>query len=635
MSPMGSNFALGDGQMSAEHMEYYRLRAAGGVGLIIMENVCVDYPQGSNGTTQLRLDEDRFVPPLYTFNETMHRYGCCTSVQLNHAGCSALPERIGAQPVSASAIRLTNGSYTEELSVEEIRRIALQYAKAAARAKQAGFDSVEIHAGHGYLINQFLSPTWNHRTDEFGGNIENRARFCRMILDEVRKAVGLQYPVLMRFSLEEFTEDGNNLEDSLQLLELLKDGVDLLDASVGAKYAMDVAQLPDGWRTYVAKEAGQRLSIPCAIMGNIRDPQMAEDILDRGDADLIVIGRGLLADPQWPLKAQRGESDLIRPCISCNIGCVTHRSMLNQPIRCTVNPSIATEEWHKSHRVTKLCNVVVVGGGISGLEAACTAAETGCTVTLLEQDTNLGGWLGAVSKIPRKFRLGRLLNYMLIRASGLKNLTCLTGVPVTEELIEAFKPDLVVWSAGSKPLLPPIDGLHEHLNTAHGSVHDIAYFLEHLEQEAASSEKRIGIAGGGAVALDIAEFFAENGNQVFLVEQLPSLGKDLDLFSKRYMEDVLAKHQAEIYTSHRLIAVHSNSFVVSDEQGTKVLDFDCAYICLGLQANTMPILLQQSLQQKGIAVSSIGDGKQARRIYDGIQEGRAIVDTLNVLGFYE
>ena len=635
MSPMGSNFALADGEMSAEHMEYYRLRAAGGVGLIIMENVCVDYPKGSNGTTQLRLDQDRFIPALYTFNESMHKYGCCTSVQLNHIGCSASPERIGTQPVSASAIRLADGSYTEELSAEEVKRIAVQYGRAAARAKQAGFDSVEIHAGHGYLINQFLSPAWNHRTDEFGGSVENRARFCRLVMDEVRKAVGEQYPILMRFSLEEFTEDGNTLEESLRILEMLKDGVDLLDASVGTKYAMDVAQLPDGWRTYVAKAARERLSIPCAVMGNIRDPQMAEDILNRGDADLIVIGRGLLADPQWPLKAQRGEADLIRPCISCNIGCVTHRSMHNQPIRCTVNPSVAAEEWHKSHQVARRCNVVVVGGGISGLEAACTAAETGCTVTLLEQETYLGGWLETVSRIPRKFRLGRLLNYMRRRAEDLKNLTCLTGVQVTEELIKAFKPDLVVWSTGSKPLLPPIEGLREQVNAAHGRVHDISYFLDHLEEEGRMSGKRIGIAGGGAVALDVAEFFAENGNQVFLVEQFPAVGRDLDLFSKVYMGDVLAKHQAEVYTSHRLVEVRPDSFVVSGEQGAKVLEFDCAYICLGLQSNTPPAAMQQDLQQSGIACSTIGDSRRARRIYEGIHEGRSVVDTLKALGFYE
>lgn len=206
---------------------------------------------------------------------------------------------------------------------------------------------------------------------------------------------------------------------------------------------------------------------------------------------------------------------------------------------------------------------------------------------------------------------------------------------MTEELIKAFKPDLVVWSTGSKPLLPPIEGLREQVNAAHGRVHDISYFLDHLEEEGRMSGKRIGIAGGGAVALDVAEFFAENGNQVFLVEQFPAVGRDLDLFSKVYMGDVLAKHQAEVYTSHRLVEVRPDSFVVSGEQGAKVLEFDCAYICLGLQSNTPPAAMQQDLQQSGIACSTIGDSRRARRIYEGIHEGRSVVDTLKALGFYE
>ena len=635
MSPIGSNFALESGEMSREHLEYYRLRAAGGVGLIIMENVCVDYPKGSNGTTQLRMDQDRFLPPLYVFNETMHKYGCCTSVQLNHGGCAAVPARIGGAAVSASAIPLADGSYTQALSAEKIEHIAKQFGRAAARAKQAGFDSVEIHAGHGYLINQFLSPTWNHRTDEFGGSIENRARFCRMVVDEVRRAVGEDYPVLMRFSMDEFTQTGNHLEDSLALLELLKDGVDLLDASVGGTYAMDVAQMADGWHAYLAGAAKRHLAMPCAIMGNIRDPQTAEDILTRGDGDLIVIGRGLLADPQWPLKAQRGDLASIRPCISCNIGCVTHRAMLNQPIRCTVNPSLTTEEWHKQHTVKGHCNVVVIGGGVSGLEAACTAAETGCRVTLLEARSELGGWLTHISRLPNKARLKQLLDYMRNRAQRLKNLTCLTNTAATQALIDAFKPDLVVWSAGSAPLLPPIQGLEEQLGDPAGTVYDLSRLFENLDFAGSITGMRVGVAGGGAAALDLAEYFAQQENQVFVVEQRPAAGQGLDPFTQRYISRVFEAHKVELYLSHKLESVTSNCFRVSDGAQTHSLPFDYAFICLGLRPNVPPAGLQAYLAQQGIPLLSIGDSAGARRIYEGIQEGRNIVETLKTLGFYE
>jgi len=634
MSPMGSNFAQSDGQMSPEHIEYYRLRAAGGVGLIILENVCVDFPKGANGTTQLRLDQDCFIPSLYTFNETMHRYGCCTSVQINHAGCTAIPARIGCTPVSASNISLADGSFTEELSVEEIYRLTKQYGRAAARAKNAGFDAVEIHAGHGYLLNQFLSATWNHRTDEFGGSVENRARFCRLVIDEVRKAVGENYPIMIRLSLEEFTETGNTLEESLAIMETLKDGVDIIDASVGIKYAMDVAQLPDGWRTYLARAVKERFGIPCAVMGNIRDPKMANELITQGETDLVVIGRGLIADPQWAMKAQAGRDVYIRPCISCNTGCVAHRLDLNQPIRCTVNPSIDREEWHKIHQVKKRCNVVVVGGGVSGLEAACTAAETGCTVTLLEKEAELGGWLRKIAKIPRKFRMQRLLDYMLHRADALKNLTCLTGVIATSELIRAFKPDLVVWSIGSEPFHPAIPGLQERLNAPNGRVTDVNGFLKNLDKEADITGKQILLAGGGPVALDIAEFFAENGNQVTIVEMLPEIGRGQDTFSKQYTLEVFAKHKVVTLLSHRVKEVRDDSVLVFCGGEQKEIPYDYAFCALGLRSKPVETDIWRVLETSGIPCVSIGDGKQARKMYHGIAEGRDIVEYLKAMDVY-
>jgi len=635
MSPMGSNFAQSDGQMSPEHIEYYRLRAAGGVGLIIMENVCVDYPKGANGTTQLRLDQDCFMPALYTFNETMHRYGCCTAVQINHAGSTAVPARIGTTPVSASRIPLADGSFTEEMTVEEIHHLARQFGRAAARAKMAGFDAVEIHAGHGYLLNQFLSATWNHRTDEFGGSPANRARFCRMVIDEVRNAVGHQYPIMIRLSLDEFTETGNHLEDTLEILEFLQDGVDIIDASVGVKFAMDVAQLPDGWRAYIARAVKERFGKICAVMGNIRDPQMADDLIQQGDTDLIVIGRGLIADPQWASKAQNGKTQEIRPCISCNIGCVKHRMGLNQPIRCTVNPCMDKEEWHKAHKVAKHCNVVVVGGGISGLEAACSAAECGCRVTLLEKEPELGGWLRKLARVPGKFRMQRLLDYALHRAESLKNLTCLTGISATPSLIRAFKPDLVVWSVGSEPANPPIPGLREQLASPAGKVRDVNGFLDHLDEEAAITGKQIVLAGGGPVALDVAEFFAQNGNQVTIVEMLPEIGRGQDTFSKIYIQELLAKHHAKILVSHRLEEFRPDCVLVSSSEGSQEIPYDYAFSCLGLKSRPRQADLLDELAEAGIPVLQIGDSKAPRQIYDGIAEGRNVVETLKVLGFFD
>lgn len=217
MMPMGSDFAGHDGELSDEHIKYYELRARGGTGLIMVENVCVKYPEGSNGTTQLRLDKDCYIPRLFTLTEACHRQGALMGIQINHAGASAMSSRIGMQPVSASRFpSKAGGEIPRGLSKEEIASIAKDYGTAAKRAVNAGFDVVEIHAGHSYLISQFLSPTTNDRTDEFGGSAENRARFCRMVIDEVRKAVGPRVPISLRLSVDELVEGGNTVEDCLE-----------------------------------------------------------------------------------------------------------------------------------------------------------------------------------------------------------------------------------------------------------------------------------------------------------------------------------------------------------------------------------------------------------------------------------
>lgn len=385
MMPMGSDLAGHNGELSDEHIKYYELRAKGGTGLILVENICVKYPEGSNGTTQLRIDKDCYIPRLFNLTEACHRHGACIGIQLNHAGASAMSSRIGMQPVSASNIpSKTGGEEPRPLTKEELISIAKDYGTAAKRAVNAGFDLVEIHAGHSYLISQFLSPLMNDRTDEFGGSAENRARFCRMVIDEVRKAVGPKVPISLRLSVDELVAGGNTMEDCLEYLEYLNDEVDLFDTSAALnqsiQYQIDANYLKDGWRSYMAKAVREKFQKPTIAMGNIRDPKVADEIIARGDADFIGMGRGLIADPNWCNKAQYGDVADIRKCISCNVGCVGNRIGGNKPIRCSINPDLIYGEEYKRTKVQKECNVVVVGAGTAGLEAACTAAEVGCNV---------------------------------------------------------------------------------------------------------------------------------------------------------------------------------------------------------------------------------------------------------------
>ena len=338
MMPMGTNYGEQNGEMSFLHINYYEERAKGGAGLIIVENASVDSPQGSNGTTQLRIDHDNYLPRLFKFCENIHRYGACVSIQLNHAGASAVSARTNMQPVSASDVpSKEGGEIPRPLTKDEILHIVKKYGEAAKRAQTAGFDAVEIHAGHSYLISQFLSPVTNKRTDEFGGSVENRTRLCRMVLEEVRRQVGPFFPIMLRLSADELTDGGNTLEDTLKYLEYLQEEVDIFDVSCGLnssiQYQIDANYLEDGWRSYMPRAIREKFNKPCISMGNIRDPKVAESILERGDADLIGMGRGLIADPQWVNKVASGHECDIRKCISCNIGCAGNRIGFNRPIR--------------------------------------------------------------------------------------------------------------------------------------------------------------------------------------------------------------------------------------------------------------------------------------------------------------
>ena len=636
MMPMGTNFGEQNGEMSFLHINYYEQRAKGGTGLLIVENASVDSPQGSNGTTQLRIDSDNYIPRLYKLCENIHKHGACIAIQINHAGASAMSSRIGMQPVSASDVpSKEGGEIPRPLTKEEILNIVRKYAEAARRAQICGFDAVEIHAGHSYLISQFLSPIYNKRTDEFGGSAENRTRFARMILEAVRKQVGPHFPIFLRISADELMEGGNTLEDTLAYLECLEKEVDVFDVSCGLngsiQYQIDANYLPDGWRSYMARAVKEKFGKPCIAVGNIRHPQIAEEILAKGDADFIGMGRGLIAEPEWVNKVEYGNECDLRSCISCNIGCAGHRIGLNQPIRCTVNPAVNSGEDYMKHKIKKPCNVVVIGGGTAGLEAACTAAEVGCTTFLIEKKAELGGLASVISKIPDKKRLGEFPQYLIRRAAKLHNLFVFCNTQATTELVKSLNPDIIVNATGSEPTLPPIRGLHDlvdkedsHVATVLKMIERIPEYPEHMEG------RKVVIIGGGAVGLDVMEFFTERGARVSMVEMLPMIGNGLDPVSRCDIHAKLKKYQVEQMVNTMLQEVRNDRFIVKTPQDEiKELPFDYGFICLGMKAST-PVLkeLEETFSDTNVEIINIGDSRRARRIIEGTEEGRNILSVL-------
>ena len=644
MTPMGTNYGEANGEMSNRHMNYYSLRAKGGVGLIILENANVEYPVGSNGTSQIRIDHDSYMPRYYQLVESLHKDGATVAIQINHAGASASSARTGVETVSSSNVPTkAGGEIPRPMTKEEILTTVKKYAEAARRIQAIGFDAIEIHCGHSYLMSQFISPYYNKRTDEFGGSVENRLRFPRMVLEAVRKEVGPWFPIIVRVSAEERVPGGNTLEDTLEYLEYLDEFVDMYDVSCGLnpslQYQIDSNFLPDGWRSYMSRAVKDKFGKPVINTGNYRDPKTVEKVLESGDVDIVGMGRGLIADPNWVKKVQSGEEDMLRKCISCNVGCAGNRIGVNRPIRCTVNPAVPEGDIYKKLKVNKNCNVVVIGAGTAGMEAACTAAEVGCNVFLLEKKDHVGGLSSFISNLPSKTRMKDFPKYLENRASKLDNLYTFLNTEANVELIKKFKPNIIVNATGSVPLVPPIKGLKENLEA--GNVSTIFDMINNVNDGKYPDEvcngKKVVVIGGGSVGLDVIEYFAPRGAECTIVDMLPQIGMLADPITKCSMRETHDKYGVKEYVNTALQEVKENSFVVKLPNGEITeLEFDLGFNCLGMRANN-PLLpeLKEAFDDTDVAIYQVGDSVRARRIMEGTMDGRAILNVLESQGYLD
>ena len=638
VSAMSSHMGNPDGTPNDAVNAYLVAKVKGGWGLVFTEDLGVTKDAGSDPVVGSLWSDDQ-VPAWSETVRQVHAAGGLMGAQIYHAGRQRSLKAYDTHPVAPSALKEPTEPYVPRaLTVEEIHDLVRAFGEAAARAKRCGFDCVEIHAGHSYLLSQFMSPTTNKRTDEFGGCPENRARFTKLVVEEVRKQVGPMFPIFVRISADELMEGGNTLEDTLELLSYFQEEVDAFDVSAGLngslQFQIDANYLKDGWRSYMAKAVREKYNKPCVTMGNIRDPRVADDILERGDADIIGMGRGLIADPHWVKKVATGHEDDIRKCISCNIGCAGNRIGVNRPIRCTVNPTVNSGFDYKKKKVNKPCNVVVIGGGTAGLEAACTAAEVGCTTFLFEKNDHLGGLAVEISKIPDKKRLRDFPDYLVHRASKLTNLFIFKGQEATLPLIKALHPNIIVNSTGSNPLLPPIKGLHDHIDKEGSKVASITGMINHLaDYPEDCTGKKVVVVGGGAVGLDVVEYFAPKGAQVSIVEMMPQIGKDLDPVSKCGTNTLMREHNVNQMTETALCEVKADAFTVKANGEEKDLPFDYGFVCLGMRANA-PVLdeIREAFADTNVEIINIGDSVRARRIIDGVQEGHNI---LNVLADHE
>ena len=610
MPPMLTGYTADQGYVSQRLMDYYEARARGGVGLIIIEITAPSF-QGRQLIFQLAVSDDSYIPGFRELVGVIHKHGAKVALQLQHAGLAVRTDDTGYPAVGPSPIPGPSGEVPHELTTDEIAEIVQQFAAGARRAKEAGFDGVEIHGAHQYLISSFLSSATNIRKDRYGGTVENKARFLIEVLQAVRKTVGPDYPVWCRLSAQEYgMENGITLEETKQVVPMAIDaGAQAIHVSAYGRGSYTTkAPSPDspGFFVPLAEEIKKVASVPVIAVGRM-DAELAEQVLEEGKADLVAIGRRLIADPELPNKVAEGRLDDINPCTGC-LECMERHLFAGQETACAVNAAMGREREYRIQPADKVKKVVVAGGGPAGMEAARVAALRGHQVMLFEKEPRLGGQLNVAAIPPYKDDILPLIKY-LARQVEKTGVEIRLGTEATSELITESKPDAVVVAVGGTPTIPEIPGADRP------SVVTVAGVL--------SGEAEVGrnvvIIGGGTVGCETAHFLAEKGKKVTVIEMLKRMAADmLPMVRSRRMSGLREK-QVAMLTGTTCEGITEGGVIVTAGDGQKqTLQADTVILAVGYRANNA---LSKALEGKVSEVYCIGDSSQPRRIMDAINDG--------------
>ncbi|MFQ5830352.1 MAG: FAD-dependent oxidoreductase [Candidatus Methylomirabilia bacterium] len=597
MAAMGTGFASLEGAATDRLIRFLARRAAGGIALVTTEAAAVDL-SGAPFPGVFRVDDDGHIPGLRRLADAVHTQGAPISLQVYHAGRQMSRRVSGRQPVAPSPVPCPLvRELPRPLEREEIGRLVERFADAAVRARAAGFDAVELHGAHGYLLHQFLTPLANQRTDEYGGDLRGRARFALEVVRRVRERVGRDFPILFKLSAEDRLPGGLVLEDLLTVGRWLQEaGVDALVVSAGTYGSFDwVVQpitLPQACLRAHAARCRQAVTIPVVAIGRINHPAVAEDILRSGDADLVAMGRALLADPDLPRKAQAGRGDDIRPCITCNdcLACL----MKGQPIRCAVNPEMGCEASFPSPPARQPMRLVVVGGGLAGMQAALTARERGHDVTLLEMDRELGGRL-RLSTQPAYAREAATLVGYLARRLGEAGVSVQLGTAATAEAIGRLAPDAVVAATGARTRMPEIPGIGQpQVQTA--------------EQCLAGDPRgggRAAVIGGGNTACAVACYLNERGWEVTLLAPGRDLARDLESVTRKGVLTELHRLKIRALCETRVEEIRNGEVCFCDDSGHRATV--SATLVVVAQEVEPEDALRRTLEANGWRVHAVGD----------------------------
>lgn len=642
MAAMGVCVAEPTGDAGERFASYYEARAKGGAGLLITEVTRVNDSNGVALPGQLSMASDARIPAFAKTVERVHKHGAKIFVQLHHPGRQNLaaialgwPMMLTASkfiphyfdilfnaaskmpidpamlespavelmskllpPVrSASAVPLKygptiiKGQPTRALKLKEIRELEEQFSDAALRVKKAGGDGVELHAAHGYLIQQFLSPYTNQRTDEYGGSLENRMRFLLNIISKIRRKCGPDFPIMVRLTVEEFYDRigfpgrGIQLAEGVEMAKALeKAGIDAIDVSCGnyetLNTLIETVSFEPGWRAYLAKAVKDAVSIPVMAVGVIRHPDQAEALLESGNQDIIGLGRPFIADPNWVAKAQNGHPELIQRCISC-VACFETdetNAMAGQPCECSLNPRACREDRYNENTIPVNGagrKVVVIGAGPAGLTAAREAALRGFDVTLLEKEKEAGGQVRLSAAPPHKDKMNWAVEDLVMNALAAgAEIKC--GVTVDEACLRSYNPYAVIVATGGAPIIPKIPGID-------GS--NVCTSTDILEGKVCPTGKKLAVIGSGMTGLEVSEMLVEAGNQVSIVEMAKDIAPGQYIQRKWDVIPRLDQAGVNFLPGHKLVGITDKAVCLEMKDGNiKTLDVDGVVLSLGVRS---------------------------------------------------
>lgn len=619
-APMGGTDITADCTIGPKSTAFYELRAKGGAGAVTVSE-CMVHPE-TDGSHAYHLDL-KIVDSLASFTYTadaIRRHGAIPSVELSHSGQYAgtylvdKNKKEGLSQYGVSPSVRADGLEIKELTQELIDDIVKSYGEVAGLAKRAGFEMIMVHGGHGWLINQFLSPYFNKRTDKYGGSLENRVRFAQEVLDSVREAVGPGFPIEFRLSGSELFEGGYDLTEGVEIAKLLESRIDLLHVSAGTyQRGFGITHpsmfVPHGCNVYLAAEIKKHVSVPVATLGGLNDPAQMEEIIASGQADVVEMARALLADHELPRKVMSNRDDEIVKCLRC-FTCMAERAATSTR-RCTVNPLIGREmDGMEITPVLKPKKVLVAGGGPGGLQAAVTAARRGHKVILCEKTDALGGILKGEQAIPFKYEMYELGNTLGILAEK-EGVEIRLNTEVTKEYVENENVDALIIAVGSSPLVPPIPGLN--------GENVVIVNNYYLEKDKVKDAKEVVVLGGGLAGCETAIHLAQEGKKVHLVEMRDALAVDSNIRHHPILLGEIEKQGVIVHTEYKGLKVNEEGVVCADKDGNEVLVPGTSVICaLGQRANRNMV---DELIDCAPYVAQIGDCVRPSTITTAVYQG--------------